>query len=233
MGLAVLMLLVEYEMTSEELRGILVTDEYKRDLEELSSYLASIKQERPIIYSLAKFLWKRRRDFQLEDKHRDLVVDDAHLEFKYNFDCDMARLEDELKKLGDKPLTAMRDDVQAWKKGKNWRVIPNIYEDMCMKRVRNRLADIFVWIICSRDLREVRQVRPAALKRICWWKEQCKWSETHPYSDLDYLTVADSLLDKLRAVRPFSVVKGEIVTNRDFPSTYHFRICEFSKRPEH
>jgi len=213
-------------MTAEELRAIFVSAEYKQDLEELSSYLASIKQERPMIYCLARFLWKRGRVFQLEDKRCDLVVDETHLEFKYSFDCDIAKLENELKRYENKPLKAMWEDVQARKISKSWRVMPNIYEDMCIKKVRNRLADIFVWIICSRDL---RKVSPDARKRICWSREQCKWSESHPYSDRAYLKVADVLLHQVRAVRPFSTLEEEIVTAGDFPSVYHFRICDFSK----
>lgn len=208
-------------MTADELRAILVSAEYKQDLEEMSSYLASIKQERPIIYCLAKFLWKRGRVFQVEAKRRDLVVDTTHLEFKYSFDCDMARLDDELQKYGDKPLTVMWEHVQAKHMSKSWCVMPQIYEDICIKK-----ADIFIWVICSRDL---SKVAPDARKRICWSAEQCKWGEMHPYSDRTYLRVADLLLERLQTVRPFSVLREEIVTNGDFPSAYHLRICAFSK----
>jgi hypothetical protein len=54
------------EMTAKELKGIFALAEYHRELEEMSGYFASIKQERPVIFSLAKFLWKRGRVFQLE-----------------------------------------------------------------------------------------------------------------------------------------------------------------------
>jgi hypothetical protein len=212
-------------MTAKELRAILVSAEYKQDLEEMSAYLASIKQERPIIYCLAKFLWKRGQAFRLEDKRRDLVIADTHLEFKYNFDCDMAKLEDELKTYADMPLKAMWEDTVAKKISKSWCVMPKIYEDACIKKVRNRLADIFVWIICSRDL---KMVSPDALQRICWSTEQRKWSTMHPYSDRTYLNVADLLLERLQAVRRFAVLTAEIATSGDFPSTYHFRICDFS-----
>jgi len=46
-------LTMEYEMTAIQLRDIFATAEYKQDLEELSSYLASIMHERPIIHCLA------------------------------------------------------------------------------------------------------------------------------------------------------------------------------------
>jgi hypothetical protein len=47
-------------------------------------------------------------------------------------------------------------------------------------------------------------------------------------SDGELLTVADSFLKKLCAIRPFTLLKQDIQTNGDFPSTYHFRICDFT-----
>jgi hypothetical protein len=208
-------------MTADELRAILVSAEYKQDLEEMSSYLASIKQERPIIYCLAKFLWNRGRVFQLEDKRRDLVVDERHLEFKYNFDCDMAKLEEELKNYRQKPLETMWQDVKIKKISKTWGVMPGIYEDMCVKKVHNRLADIFVWIICSRDL---SRLSPDARRRICWSTAQCRWNQKHPHSDRGYLKAADSLLRQLQTARPFSVQEEDITTKGDFRSVYHLRM---------
>jgi hypothetical protein len=208
-------------MNAKDLLDIFLSPEFKQDLAEMSSYLASIKQERPIVYCLAKHLWKRRRVFQLEDKHRDLVVDGLHLEFNHNFDCDTARLEDELERCEGKPLNAIPDALRS-----GWSVIHKIYEDMCVKRVHDRLADIFVWVICSRDLREVSD---DARKRICWFKEQWKWNQTHPYSDQSYMSLVDRLLDRIQVERSFSVLNEIIETKGDFPSMYHFRICEFPK----
>src|SRR5262245_16471854 len=44
-------------MTSAELREIVVSSEFKQEVEMLSSYLASIMQERPIIYVIVQRLW--------------------------------------------------------------------------------------------------------------------------------------------------------------------------------
>ncbi len=68
--------------------------------------------------------------------------------------------------------------------------------------------------------------------------EQQKWTDSNPYSERAFLEVADSLLAKTNAERPFSVRRGEIVSNQDpnkdsnkfFPSTYHLRICDFSTK---
>jgi hypothetical protein len=209
-------------MTAEELRTILTSDEYKHELESMSSYLASIKQERPIVYALAKLLWNRKLVFQVEAKRRDLMIGDTHVEFKYSFDCGMDGLKDELKKYADKPLDVMWADVCAKKLSKTWAKMPQVYEDICIKK-----PDIFVWFVCARDLSAVSS---EAVKRICWSAEQCKWSSRNPYSDRSYLTVVDSFLERLQAVRAFSVIREEIATSGDFPSVYHLRICEFPPR---
>jgi hypothetical protein len=212
-------------MTSAELKDIFASHGFKKDLKELSSYLASIKQERPIVHCLAKHLWKRGHKFQLEAKHKDLVVDKTHLEFKYSYDSDMAFMSKEFKKYGHKPLEEIRRLARAKKRSTGWNVMPGMLGDMCEKE-----TDIFVWIICSRDL---SKVAPDDLKRICWSKAQCEWNAKYPQSASarDYLKVVDLFLDKVQAEseRPFSVLKEAIETNGDFPSTYHFILCEFSK----
>jgi hypothetical protein len=83
---------------------------------------------------------------------------------------------------------------------------------------------IFVWIICSRDL---RKVTPAELERICLGREQSKYNAIQPYKADAELTVVDLLLGKLQAIRRFALLKLDIPTSRDFPSMYHFRIFEF------
>jgi hypothetical protein len=212
-------------LTTRELTEILAAnDGFKNDLRALSGYLASIKQGRPIIFALAKCLWKRGKGFQLEYKKRDLVVDKAHLEFKYSYDCDMEKVDDEMKRYGDKSGRAMFDAVRLGKLKKGWSQCAPIIEDMFLKKVDGRLADIFVWIIHSRDLSKLSD---DARGRINWSKVQCNWNKTHRYSDRYNLEIADRFLAKLKPVRRFSIAKSEIESNGDFPSTYHFRICDF------
>jgi len=202
------------EMTSAELREIVYSSEFKQGMVELSSYLASIMQERPIIYLLAKCLWKRGYKFELEDKRRDLFVNDKHLEFKFTHDNTIVN---ELRSWPN--LDKLWAAVQARQISETW-VMAQLYKDVCVKK-----PHIFVWIICSRDL---SKVVADDLKRISEWIKQREYNKMHPYNSNDeFLTVSDLFLEKLQAVRPFSVLKEAIVTNGDFPSTYHFRICEF------
>lgn len=212
-------------MTAEELRAILCTEEFRTDLGEISSYLASIKQERPIVHLLAKHLWRRKRYIRLEHGHRDLMVEGTHVEFKFNFNWNVVTVEKSLRSYGDKPLDQMWSDVKAGKFSRSWNVLPQLYADLCLKE-----ADLFVWVICARDLRGLSE---AARECACEAASQSRWDKSRQFSDRSYITVADQLLEKFRAelqpTRPFAVVKEDVVTSGDFPSVYHFRLCEFAK----
>ena len=61
-------------MTGTELRDLFLSPGFTQGLTEMSSYLASIMQERPIVYLLAKCLWRRGYKFELEDKRHDLSL---------------------------------------------------------------------------------------------------------------------------------------------------------------
>src|SRR5437764_8814747 len=105
-------------MTVTELRDLFLSDDFKEGLREMSSYLASIMQERPIVYLLAKCLWRQGYKFELEDQRHDLSLNGKRIEFKFNYDrCERA-LTDELAKYGDN-LTGMWELVRARAIGKS------------------------------------------------------------------------------------------------------------------
>ena len=52
-------------MTAAELRNIILSAEFQTGLEEVSSYLASITQEAPIVHLVAKWISPRMVDTQL------------------------------------------------------------------------------------------------------------------------------------------------------------------------
>jgi hypothetical protein len=213
-------------MTGAELRTIILSAEFKTGLEELSSYLASIMQEAPIVHLLAKCLWKQQREYALERiKRHDLTVwpspqsskkDPTTIEFKFNFETCSVKLAKEMKKsLGGDPSPV---GVQ----GSNWDVMYKIRKDVIDKQ-----SDLFVWIICSRDLAGLDDNE---LERVVNWEPLKKYRRLHRYkTDREFLLTVDSLLQVLQRERPFHVEKAEVETNGYFPSTYHFRICEFSR----
>ena len=152
-----------------ELRDLFLSDDFKGGLREISSYLASIMQERPIVYLLAKCLWQRGYKLELEDKRHDLSIHGKRIEFKFNYDRCEEDLTHEMAKYGDN-LNGMWQLVQARAISKSWGVMPKIYEDACVRK-----PDIFVWVICSRDL---NKVAPDDLKRICRGRAQRKYNAT-------------------------------------------------------
>jgi hypothetical protein len=216
-------------MTAAELRDVVVSPDFKEGLEELSSYLASIMQEAPIVHMLAKCLWKQKHLYALErNKRHDLTVwtpplpsgdSETSIEFKFNYETCAVKLREELGKV-EEQLRGSAPKQQA-KQG-NWGVLPRIWRDVCDKK-----PDMFVWIICSRDLGGIAE---KDLNRIVNWKPLKKYRQTHAYkTDREFLVTADGFLEILRQIRSFSVLPAEIETNGDFPSTYHFRICEFTR----
>jgi hypothetical protein len=151
----------------------------------------------------------------------DLAVNDKRIEFKFNYDrCEKFLRKELAKHQGD--LKGMWKSVQAGSVNKSRGVMARIYEDVCE---RIPLPHIFVWIICSRDL---AKVGPEDLRRICCGTEQRKYNALHPYvPEGGALPMVDRLLSHLQAERSFSLLKQDIPTEGDFPSTYHFRICDF------
>ena len=175
-------------------------------------------QERPIINLLANCLWKQKPKYAyaLERyEHHDLTVNGKHLEFKFNYDTCAEKLKKELGKLGES-LTG-KPTVET--KG-NWGVAPRIWKDLSQKK-----PHLFVWIICERDLGSLSRDE---LERICYYEPLLKYRRSNPYkTGREFLGTVDGFLGILQGLRPFSVLPAEIKTNGDFPSIYHFRICEF------
>jgi hypothetical protein len=216
-------------MTAAELCEIVLSPDFKAGLEELSSYLSSIMQEGPIVHLFAKYLWKQKRQYSLERNRRhDLTIfsSDAAskktpttIEFKFNYDTCADKLIKERKKL-PKEL-----DVNSLSKMRvnTWGVIPRIWKDVITKK-----PDLFVWIVCSRDLSKLSDDN---LERIVNWKPLINFRDRHAYKiGREFLVPIDGFLEDLQKVRPFAVSTAEIETVGSFPSIYHFRICDFTNR---
>jgi len=110
-------------MTSAKLRKLFASPEFKGDLEELSSYLSSIAPETPIVFCLAKQLWKQRYTFQVEAKRQDLVINGKRIEFKSSYDSGIERLEMELDRLGSQSLAEEWKAKKAIKKSMGWSIM--------------------------------------------------------------------------------------------------------------
>ena len=79
-------------MTAAQVRDIIVSDELRQEPQQISWYLASVKQERAIVFALARRLWEQDIPYRLEADRTDLVVGNKKFEFKVTYDFGMARL---------------------------------------------------------------------------------------------------------------------------------------------
>ena len=129
------------EKVTKELVKILKSPEYRDDLNELSAYAASIKQERPMIVLLSKYLYQKGYIFAMEDQRCDLVIYRTNIEFKFHYDFDLIKLQKELKKWGT--AKAAYEAAKRKEESETWTVAPGLYKDICLKRGRKELCEIF------------------------------------------------------------------------------------------
>jgi hypothetical protein len=208
-------------ITAQDIKGILESDEFGSELEELSSYAANIRQERPIVMLIAKHFWRRGHKVALEKKKCDLVVGETRIEFKFSFDSDTLSLEKELNRF-DGNLEMLMQAVSAKEMSGTWTVSPAIYNDVIVKR-----PEIFVWILCTRDLSKLTSDE---LSRVCIASHQQWYNRSRPYeSSQRFLEAFEGLLAKLKELRNFSLEKIQLSANNSFPSVYYFMVCEFTE----
>jgi hypothetical protein len=201
-----------------ELREVLGCPEFKAEMVQINRYAANIKPERPIVYLLAKLLRRsgNLKEVALEfrsplDKRKtDLVLfdgqgNDCRIEVKGHWDFEIKKAKQELTRLED-------EDIPP-KKGHTWMVLPTVAEDLTAKS-----ADLFVWILCCRDLTTTVN---SELSAICqadgsrnYWKGQGRdWNLDRQIKQttVDALAVLEGIVKKaetqLRTVdkRPVSV----------------------------
>jgi hypothetical protein len=206
-------------ITAKELKTIFESSEYQQDIEALSSYAANIKQERPMVLFLAKYLYQMGHLLALEQDKCDLVVDGTGIEFKFHFDFDVPELEKELKRYnGD--VEMVWKAVREGKLHERWTVTPGIYKDIFVKR-----PDIFVWIVCSRDLSGLRD---DYVRRVCMGDRQRKYNKNNPHSQNGrFLNIVGAFFTALKSLRPFLLETATIATAGDFPSRHYIWMCDF------
>jgi len=206
--------------TADSIKEIFESREFKSDLEALSTYAANIKQEDPIVLFFAKYLSQKGHKVKVNKRGHDLVVDGISIEFKYHFDCDVPILTRDLN-LFNGNVELLMNAVADGTYKPSFKVVPEIYTDMIV-----RGPDMFIWIICSRD---IAQVAPGELDRVCMGTTQLQYNIGNPYDPSGpFLEVVDDFLENLQPLRRFWLEKTAIATNGWFPSTYHLRICDFA-----
>lgn len=197
------------------------SDDYRRDLEELSIYASHIKQERPMIYLLAKYLNRRGFDVVLEwkekDKSYDLVVNFVRIEAKFYYESDLIyRLKKEAEDADWKIENLLG-------KRSNWYITKPILKDIVEKN-----TDILILIIVSRDLSKISNDE-LFLKKICWSQIELKYVKEFGFNNSESFSILDRFFELVKKRRPFSVVHMKLETNSGFPSIYHIFVCDFRK----
>lgn len=209
-------------ITANQLKTVFQSPDFYSELNELSSYAANIKQERPIAYLLCKYLRRSGYDAILEKDKHDLVVNGASIELKFHYDFDVVeRLGKELE-LFQGDINKLRKKAASGKMSKSWTVAPGVLRDVVDKQ-----TDIFVWIISSRDLSALPLEN--TIGRVCVGTQQLRYSKKYRLKALGFLQIVDEFLDKIKQQRRFAVEKFTLKTNGDFPSDYNVCICEFEK----
>lgn len=204
---------------------------YKEDLEDLSLYAAHIKQERPMLYILAKHLSKRGfapiLEKKIGDARRpyDLVVDNTKIEAKFYYEGDLERrFMREMEDVGWSidSLIGKLESLKKEKRGTSWKMALAIIKDLYEK-----IPEIFMLIILSRDLRGIKE--PKLLEQICWAKYEKKYNK---YNDWQNLQLVNEFLKCMHASkkmkRQFRSDSLEIpIENKMFRSLYHIYFCDF------
>ena len=126
-------------ITTHDIKRILDSSEFQKELEELSTYASRMKQERPIVLLLSKHLWKRGFKASPELKKCDLDADGTKIEFKFHYDSDVPKICGEM--VGYDSLEAHTQAILKKELHPTWTSTPGIRKDI---DVTQKNADIFV-----------------------------------------------------------------------------------------
>ena len=204
-------------VTSTDIRTIFDSLEFRSELEELSRYAASMKQERQIVLLLAKYLWRNGHKASPELKKCDLNVDGKRIEFKFHYDADVYYICKEMEPFGD-DFELMVENLHPTRKSG-----PGIYKDVITKS-----SDVFVLVVCARNF---SGLSADELNRVCLGKFQTNFNKKfNPYVAREKIfKKAEDFLQRLTRSgnRPCSIQTSTAETYGYFPSTYHMIICDF------
>jgi len=198
-----------------------------KELEQISSYASNIRQERPIVYLLAKHLnMAGTHKVILEYKTGkgtkcDLLLDGSKVEAKFHYTFDIHQIDNEIK-----------HPQKIKKNNTNWVVLPLIDKDM-----KNKKPDIFIWIICARDLSVFKNIE-ALTPSINWWEQQLR-AETKIRKNIfkDNKYVQHKFMSYLRQYNDNYYIQSVILPAKNgflrsktskygcFRSKYYFFIC--------
>lgn len=203
---------------------ILDSTDFQQDLEDYLTFAANIKLERFIAYSIAKQFQKANISAVLEKNKTDIVLDNKiNVELKYNFDLDLHKLSQELRKCPSKDLMYIweagnKTTESTIKISKTWSVSYGILKDIIEKK-----CDYFIWIICERDYNSYMEVLKSE-NNVCagkFWKQNFQKEKT---INLDL----DDFNQKLKNTRLYnSYLHKRIEFKKPYITNLHFHVYSF------
>lgn len=137
----------------EKVKEILSSEEYIRELKDVSSYAASVKQERHMINILAKILDKKGYKVALEYKKHDLLINDTIIEVKFYYEKDIKKLEKEFNE-HNKNIDAMKQKAIN-KNYSTWDISYPILIDIFQKKTLHIYFDRFVKELTRNNKRNI------------------------------------------------------------------------------
>lgn len=207
--------------------------EFQEELQELSSYGSNIKQERPIMYLLAKFLRRKDLIVILEKNKTDIVIQGVirelklgkkkvsptfpvSIEAKFFFEFDL--------KKDAKKFKWNKDEIEAFitnnQKSSGWSPVELILEDIFVKK-----PDIFILIIQSRDLTSVRTT--SQLDRIVCSDQTLNYNKKFGINNKSNFQILQDFLHANMTLKPFKLNELKLKIVQIFPSTYHIYLLNF------
>lgn len=215
------------------LQKIFQSDDFLKDIIELSSWAANIKQEAPILHILARLLCRNGYRVALElktkstDKKKtksDMLINENIVEAKFYYEEDIYQ---KLRLLMNKAnndidlilnwLKQKIEDEQSFQFQPAWYILKDIFY---------KKLDIFILILLSRNLTYVPKKE---LETINWTDKCLKYNKNFGYNNHDTFKILNEFLKGIKMKKPYEYSYFNIDVNTKFPSTYHIHLFDFRK----
>lgn len=217
-----------------DLKEIFQSDDFFKDLKELSSWASNIKQEAPILQILAKLLDRNGYTVALELKNKsihgtktksDMLINGIIVEAKFCYEEDIYQ---KLRLLINKANNDI-DLILNWLKEKienqksfhfqpTWGILKDIFY---------KNPDIFILISLSRNLMEVSE---QDLEIINWTDNCLKYNKDFGYNNQKTFKILDEFLIMVKRKKLYEYCYVNLDVNIKFPSTYHIHLFDFRNK---
>ncbi|GAH46374.1 unnamed protein product [marine sediment metagenome] len=200
------------------LQEIIKSEDFIDELKKVSLWASNIKQEAPIIHILAKIINEQGYLVALEwdkkNKHDMMINHNAIIEAKFYYEED---IQGQLRLLFNKSGKNV-NQLLDWLSQKIETKTP-LYYDVgfyILKDIFYKLPNIFILIILSRNLLEVRN---EDLEIINWSNECIKYNKKFGYNNQKTFLIMQDFFEGIKKKKTFETCCIDIDTNAKFPST--------------